>query len=1018
MNDKYTLGIDFGSLSVRTAAYRVRDGKQIGECVSEYRNGVMDEVLPASGIRLPDGSALQDPNDFVESMEASAKGLLSESGIDPHDIIGVGVDFTACTLVAIDENCEPLCNKSEFRDNIHAYAKMWKQHTASEETRMINDIAVERKESFLKRYGNKVLSEWGIPKILETARKAPDVYRATYKFIEAGDWITSKLTGKLSTNYCMASFKFFWDHTDGYPDEAFFEALDPSMKDVVRDKLFPREEIHALDECVGVISKDGATLTGLLEGTPVVAARIDGHSTPAAIGVSTPGNWVLVIGTGMGTMILSEKEKFLDGIGGVSYGSILPGLYGYEAGLSGCGDIFEWCVKTCTSAALEKEAKEKNVKPIELLTEKATHKNVGESGLLSLDWWNGNRSVLVDTDLTGMILGLTLQSKPEDIFRSTLEATGFCLKIIMDNYVDNDIEVEKVYAVGGIAKKNKLLMQIYADIFNREVIVPDVAQTCAKGSAVYAAVAAGSESGGYDSLDIAIGAMYNEDEVIYRPNPENVGLYQELFNEYKILHDYFGRGENPVMKKLNKMKQSARADTDQAVFDFSKYIGQPMICDCGREHATPIEAVEIGENAMDTLPEYLRRFGYKKPMIVCDAITYDIAGEQVMSILKRSGFEDVSKKVFTTKRFVPDEKALAELLIEADKDCDVLIAVGTGSINDLVRYFSYKTGRRFITIATATPMDGFASSIAALIVDDFKTTYEAQSPLVIIGDTGILKNAPMPMITAGLSDILGKFTCLCDWKISRIVNQEYYCQTVVDIVDDCANNILNNAPLVMQREPVFIGKIMEALVLSGIMISYIGNSRPGSGCEHHLSHFWEMKFAEEGRPPVLHGVQVGVGTVIILELAELLSETTIDFEKARNHAKIYDQDAWKKEIRGAYGKAADGVIRLEQRAGKNNSGAILSRLTVIEQEWDEIRKLLAALPKAKVVIDLLKQLEAPFAAEQIGLSKEILKNSILYAKDTRDRYTILQLIWDLGLSEDFAEKMIGINESYREENGK
>lgn len=556
MGKKYTIGIDFGSLSVRAVLFDVENGAQRGEAVSRYAHGIMETELPG-GKKLPPLSALQDPYDYIESLEQAVKELVQTSGISPKEVIGLGVGFTSCSLLAVDERGEPLCRREEYKDNPHAYVKMWKQHTASEEAEVITNTAAIRQEPFLKRYGYRILSEWAVPKILETAQQAPEVYRAASRFIEAGDWINARLTGKMTMNYCMAGLKFLWDPSNGYPGEDYFGALDPAVRHLVKEKLCPEHEIYPLDRRMGVLSHGGARLLSLEEGTAVAPARIDAHSAAAAVGASAPGELVMIIGTGMGMTLLSNKEVCFEGLCGVSYGSVLPGFYGYEAGLSGCGDIFQWCAENCVNGSLEQEARETHRSVLELLTEKAARLRVGESGLLALDWWNGNRSILADTKLSGVLLGLTLQTKPEDIFRAVLEATGFSARLVIDNFTEHDIEVHKIYAVGGIARKNTLLMQIYADILNREIIVPDCAQACALGSAIFGAVAAGKSRGGYDTAEEAIGAMQCRIGVRYRPVPERVQAYEQLFGEFKRLHDYFGRGQNRVLQKLYRIKGEA-----------------------------------------------------------------------------------------------------------------------------------------------------------------------------------------------------------------------------------------------------------------------------------------------------------------------------------------------------------------------------------------------------------------------------------------------------------------------------
>jgi len=443
-----------------------------------------------------------------------------------------------------------------------------------------------------------------------------------------------------------------------------------------------------------------------------------------------------------------------------------------------------------------------------------------------------------------------------------------------------------------------------------------------------------------------------------------------------------------------------------ATMSLTDYLGQVFECDCGKTHSTKVEAVEIGKDALESLPLYLKKFRLRNAYVACDMVTYEIAGKKVMEILNNANIV-AREYIFQGKVFVPDEKAVGELLADMDKECDVVIAVGTGSINDIVRFFSYKIGRPFITVATAAPMDGFASSIAALIINNYKTTFETHTPKLIIGDTEILKNAPIPMITAGLGDILGKFTCLCDWKLSRLINGEYICKTIVDMVNISIQQVYNNAHKARERDSKVIGQIMEALVLTGVAMSFVGNSRPAAGCEHHFSHYWEMLFMQQGLPPVLHGTKVGIATVMILKIAEILREYPVNFTMARKKAIDYDPEKWEADIRRVYGPAADGIIKLEYNSKKNNTAGRLKRLDAIEAHWHEICSILKNdLPKADEMKALLKHLDSPYFPAQKGIDDGMLHNAVVYAKETRSRYTMLQMIWDLGLSEYIADTLV------------
>lgn len=436
------------------------------------------------------------------------------------------------------------------------------------------------------------------------------------------------------------------------------------------------------------------------------------------------------------------------------------------------------------------------------------------------------------------------------------------------------------------------------------------------------------------------------------------------------------------------------------------YLGKPFECSCGRTHTTGVEGVSVGEGAIASIVKYVEKYNFKKLYVVCDKITYEIAGKKTMEILEKEGIA-AKAHVFTQDRFIPDEKALGELMIDADRDIDLVIAVGTGSLNDLCRFFSFQLGIPYAIVATAAPMDGFASTGAALIINNIKMTIPAQSPLFIIGDTDVLSGAPARLISAGLGDLLGKFTCLTDWRISRIVNDEYYCETIVDLVTDCINNVLQNAPKAAQRDPAVIGDIMEGLVLTGVAMSFVGNSRPAAGCEHHMCHFWETLELQEGKIPVLHGTKVAVGTVMILKMTEFLRQNRPDFNLARERAKAYDAAEWEKNIEKIYGAAASSIIALEKKSQKNAAEGRLKRIDAIEANWDEIVKLMDDnLPSSEHMIEILKSMDAPFLPAQIGFDDERLYNALIYAKETRERYSLLSMMADLGIIEDLAKKVV------------
>ena len=433
------------------------------------------------------------------------------------------------------------------------------------------------------------------------------------------------------------------------------------------------------------------------------------------------------------------------------------------------------------------------------------------------------------------------------------------------------------------------------------------------------------------------------------------------------------------------------------------YLNRTFTCPCGKTHSAPLKYVSVRKDALSDLPKFVKELGFHSLYLVSDHITYGIAGQKCMDILAQAG---IRAEIIQLTHLEFDEATLGELVIHMPQDCDLVVAVGTGTINDMTRYFSFKLGRPFFTVATAAPMDGFASSIAAIHVNHLKTTFQAQTPLAVIGDTEILKNAPYPMIAAGLGDLLGKCTCLCDWRLSHIITGEHQCEQIMELVENCVQDLLPVAGRAKERDPKVLGDIMEGLVLTGVAMSLYGNSRPASGCEHHMSHYWETILEQRGQRPAPHGAQVGVGTVLVLKAVELLLERKVDFDAARRAAEAYDPVKWREEIQRAYGPAAPGVIEMEEKAGKNASAGRLARIDTMERRWSEISALLRTLPTSDYVADLLSGLGAPCRPEGIGIDRKLLKDTFLYCKEIRARYTILQMMWDLDLLDSISDQVI------------
>lgn len=440
-------------------------------------------------------------------------------------------------------------------------------------------------------------------------------------------------------------------------------------------------------------------------------------------------------------------------------------------------------------------------------------------------------------------------------------------------------------------------------------------------------------------------------------------------------------------------------DTPQ---ELSKYLDVRLECDCGRTHYVPIKGVEIGAGAIERLPHYVKSLGYAHPLILCDEITHKIAGARCMELLRTAG---VAAAEHTLTHLGFDEATLGEIVINTPADCDLIIGVGTGSITDMTRYSSFKLRLPCFTVATGAPMDGFAASIGIMNVNNLKATMPAHCTEVILGDTDILKTAPYRMTVAGFGDLIGKITCLNDWELARIINGEHYCRNIVTLVRECVAEVMREAPKIKQRDPETLGSVMRGLVLSGAAISLYGDSRPASGAEHHMSHYWETILEQRGVRPAMHGEQVAVGTVLVLMLIEELLRERVDFAAARERARSYDGAAWENEIRAHYCAAADEVIAMEQKAGKNAVSGRLARIDSMERNWDAVRAQLASLPSAASLRALLRGIGCPCTPAEIGVDDELLTDTLRYCKEIRARYTVLQTVFDLGLTDKLAARV-------------
>ncbi len=549
----YAIGIDFGTLSGRAVLIDTRDGREIASAVYDYPHGVIDDVLPDSGRKLPPDWALQHPQDYLDTLVNTIPAAVRKSGIDPKDIVGIGIDFTASSPLPVKSDGTPLCFLPEFRDEPHAYVKLWKHHASQPQADLINETARRMGETWLMRYGGKISSEWFFSKLLQILQEAPNVYREMDQFVESADWIIWQMTGVETRNTCTAGYKALVQ--DGqFPSKAYFAALDPDFADVVETKI-GTTEFAQLGDKAGELTPEIAAKVGLRPGIAVAVANVDAHVAAPAVKATDPGVMVMIMGTSTCHIMSGTQVQNVDGMCGVVKGGIIPGLYGYEAGQSGVGDIFAWFVDHAVPPEYHAAAQAAGLGLHEYLEREAAKQVVGEHGLIALDWWNGNRSTLVDADLTGMMVGMTLATRAPDIYRALIEATAFGTRVIIEAFEDRGVAVNELVAAGGLPEKNALLRQIYSDVTGRSFKLAGSAQAPALGSAMHAAVAAGV----YPNIQTAADKMGKLKDEVVTPIAANQKVYDRLYADYKTLYDYFGRGANDVMKRLKQIKREARA---------------------------------------------------------------------------------------------------------------------------------------------------------------------------------------------------------------------------------------------------------------------------------------------------------------------------------------------------------------------------------------------------------------------------------------------------------------------------
>ena len=557
MSAQYTIGLDYGTNSVRALIVNVANGQEVGTAVWGYAHGTAGVILG----RDPN-LARQHPADYLQGAELTIREALAAAkktvkGFSTDQVIGIGVDTTGSTPLPVDAQGQPLAFQKKFASNPAAMAWLWKDHTGVEEAAEITALARKMRPQYLAKCGGTYSSEWFFSKILHCLRTSPEVFNAAHSWIELSDFVPAALTGTLAPDkfvagVCAAGHKAMWNAKwGGYPDKQFLAKLDPKLG-ALRDRLPAR--VEAVDRAAGNLTAEWAAKTGLKAGIPVAVGAFDAHLGGVGSGIA-PGTLVKIIGTSTCDMMVAPSNRALadiPGLCGIVDGSILPGYFGLEAGQSAVGDIFNWLVNYLQPGGKETGSHE-------ALTDGAAKLQPGESGLLALDWNNGNRTILVDQRLTGLLVGQTLYTTPAEIYRALIEATAYGALTIINRFEEYGVKVKQVVNCGGIAEKSPLVMQIYADVTGRPMKVSRSAQTCALGSAIAAAVVAGA----YKNFAAAQKAMTGLKPKVFKPNPKNHATYKQLYALYKQMHDAFGTTTwsgnlHGVMKQLIEIRGRVR----------------------------------------------------------------------------------------------------------------------------------------------------------------------------------------------------------------------------------------------------------------------------------------------------------------------------------------------------------------------------------------------------------------------------------------------------------------------------
>ncbi len=558
----YAIGIDYGTESGRVLILNLETGEEVATATVSYAHGVIDHLFPPDGTILPTDYALQDPSDYLAVLTQGVPEVLRQSGVRAIDVIGLGIDFTSCTVMPTTGNGTPLCEMDPWLARPHAWPKLWKHHAAQPWADRINEEANRMHEEFLAHYGGRISSEWYYPKLLEIFAEDRAVYDQAATFVEATDWVVWQLTDNLARNTCSAGYKALRGGTELLPEPELFTAIHPEFTEPER---LLGHEFYPAGTRAGYLTPTWAERLGLTVDTAVAVGNVDAHVSVPGAGIEEPGQFVMVIGTSICHLTMTPELVLVPGITGVVKDGILPGYYGYEAGQVAVGDMLAWFVKESVPAFYQDQATAHGRSLYEELEAQGASMLPGQSGLIVLDWWNGNRSILGDADLSGLIIGLTLATKAPDIYRALLESIAFGTRRILDNFAQSGVTFKQLVACGGLSHKSPLLMQLYADICGLPVAVPASKEIAARGAALFGAVAAGGENGGFASIEEAVKKLAPKIGARYLPDPKRVEAYQSTYRIYETLYEHLGQERVDLMHDLKRERLCIVAQVQTAL---------------------------------------------------------------------------------------------------------------------------------------------------------------------------------------------------------------------------------------------------------------------------------------------------------------------------------------------------------------------------------------------------------------------------------------------------------------------